>query len=396
MKESNQGVTADPVLLLAVLYFSANLYSFVTLIFGGEIFIDSLTRGFDKQIVYLTGLTLLFAFALLLVVYRTCIKFCIAGKELLFLNSWGWSLALLQSIFLLNNIYYGVNLAGVEDPDSGSSFKLLFNVVQPDLLYLIIGVGLKSSRLFWLNTIIFAFSLLVRGWIGGFFIILILYLCRNYPIQIRWKYVFWISLSSTICALIFPFLVEVKWFLRADGSLGDAFNSIMDRGYFISLNDSLAYLANRFQMFGHVALIVENSEEVATAYSNNEFIPYWADGPLQWVILKISNVQIFQLNRYMVLNFFGSENLAYSTNPGIAGWIAFLQEKSLFFIVFIVAMTFFPARFAFRYAGHTYFLVIYSFVLVYLFHGWIGAYFNLLFYMLVFLLINKLLLWKNS
>lgn len=396
MKGSNQGVTADPVLLLAVLYFSANLYSFITLTLGGKIFIDSLTRGFDEQIVYSTGSALLFSFVLLLFIYRTCIGFCIAGKELFFLNSWGWSLALLQCIFLLNNIYYGVNLAGVQDPDSGSSFKLFFSVVQPDLLYLIIGVGLKSSRLFWLNTIIFAFSLVMRGWIGGFFIILILYLCRNYPVKIRLKYFLWFFLLSIICVLIFPFFVEAKWFLRSDGSLDDAFNSIMDRGYFISLNDSLAYLANRFQMFGHVALIVENSKEVATAYSNNEFIPYWADGPLQWIILKINNIQIFQLNRYMVLNFFGSENLAYSTNPGIAGWIVFLQEKSLFFIVFIVSMTFFPARFAFRYAGRTYFLIVYSFVFVYLFHGWIGAYFNLLVYMFAFLLINKIFLRKNS
>ena len=388
MRRTTKGLIANPVMILALVYFFSNLHSFFILISGREIFIDTLIRGFDDSVVYAAGIALLVSFSLLLLLYKTCATFFGCKQELLFSNHWGWVLVLLQCMFLASNIFYGVNLAGAEDIGAGSPFKIFFNVFQPDLLYLLIVVGLVSNRLFWLNSIVFASSMALRGWMGGFLILAILYLCRNYPLKIDGRLFLLFVLLLFFGVLVFPFLVELKWILRADLSSRDVWTNVVDRGYLQSLGDSLTYLLNRFQMFGHVALIAENSDEVASAYDGNEFIPYWADGIFQWFILKINNIEIFQLNRYIVNVFFESDNLAYSTNPGVAGWFLFLGGWGGVFAGYICVVVIFPAYYIFKYAGLKYFLLLFSFVFIYLFHGWFGAYMNIVTYMIAILFVK--------
>lgn len=388
MKEASRGVILNPVLMLATIYFLANLYSFVLLISGGEIFVDALVRTFDESVVYAAAATLGVSFLLLLLLYGVGCTFFDCKEESFFSHNWGWFLAIIQCAYLINNVYYGVNLAGVEDKDAGSPFKIFFSVFQPDLICLVLAAGIVSSRLFWLNLVIFSFSMALRGWMGGFLVVFIIYLCKNYPVKISFKLFLWLSIFLFICVLLFPFLVELKWVLRSGGYWGEVWSNVVDQGYLISLENSFAYLLSRFQMFGHIALIAENSNEVANSYENNEFIPYWADGLLQWFILKINDIEVFQLNRYMVNVFFDSDNMAYSTNPGIAGWILFLRFGVIAFVAYICTIVLLPAFYVFRYGGKKYFLLLFSFVFVYLFHGWIGAYFNVVVY-LVFLLFVK-------
>ena len=388
MRRAPKGLIANPVMMLALVYFFSNLHSFFILISGQEIFIDSLIRGFDDSVVYAAGIALLASFLLLLLFYKICATFFCCKQELLFSNNWGWVLVVFQCMFLANNIFYGVNLAGAEDIGAGSPFKIFFNVFQPDLLYLLIVVGLVSNRLFWLNSIVFASSMALRGWMGGFLVVAVLYLCRNYPLKIDGRLFLLLILLLFFGVLIFPFLVELKWVLRADLSLGNVWTNVVDQGYLQSLGDSLTYLLNRFQMFGHVALIAENSDEVASAYDGNEFIPYWADGVVQWFILKINAIEVFQLNRYIVNVFFGSDNLAYSTNPGIAGWFLFLGGWVGVFASYICVVVIFPAYYIFKYAGFKYFLLLFSFVFIYLFHGWFGAYMNIVTYMIAILFVK--------
>lgn len=59
----------------------------------------------------------------------------------------------------------GINVAGVESHGSGA-LNYLFVVVPPDVLFVLIGVGLRSSRWFWLNCLVFLASMFLRGWMG--------------------------------------------------------------------------------------------------------------------------------------------------------------------------------------------------------------------------------------
>ena len=390
MKNTLSGWTLNPVLMLAWLYFLANISSFFILLSDGEIGVDSLMMGFEPPVVHSVGISLFLSLLLLLILYKICDKFNYQKSELFFSDRWGWFLVGLQCIYFANNIYYGVNIAGVEDSSDSGPFKLFFNILQPDLIYLIVSLGLTSRKLFLINLIIFTCSMLFRGWIGGFFTVAIVFLCRNHLLKINSKLIFWIFGFLLTSFAIFPFIVELKWIIRSDASLSDVLYNIFDQGYFVSLGNSIEYLLNRFQMFGHVALIAENSKEVANAYDANQFIPYWADGAFQWIFLKVNNIEIFQLNRYMVNTFFGSENLAYSTNPGLAGWFFILQDRILIFIGFIVLVTAVPAYWVLTHAGKRYFLLLFSFVFIYLFHGWIGSYFNFVIYMIFILCLGKI------
>lgn len=49
-----------------------------------------------------------------------------------------------------------------------------------------------------------------------------------------------------------------------------------------------------------------------------------------------------------------------------------------------------PFYFIGRYAGSTMLMLIACFSIVYLFHGWFGAYFNIMFYGLALVIISKL------
>lgn len=389
MKEVSRGIVLNPVLTLAAIYFLANLYSFALLISGGEIFVDALVRTFDESIVYVTGAMLAASFLLTLFLYGIGCTFFGCKKELFFSRRWGWFLIIIQCAYLLNNIYYGVNLAGVEDADSGSPFKLFFSVFQPDLIYMAVAVGLVPGPLFWINLIVFSFSMVLRGWMGGFLIVFIIYLCRNYPVKISFKLFLWMSIFLIICMALFPFFLELKWILRSGEAWSQVWVNVINQGYLSSLGNSFVYLLSRFQMFGHVALIAENADEIFNSYENNEFIPYWADGVFQWFILKLNDIEVFQLNRHMVNVFFESDNMAYSTNPGLAGWMLFLKSGMVAFIVYICAIVLVPAFYLFKHAGQKYYLLLFSFVFIYLFHGWVGAYFNLAVYLVFFLFIQR-------
>ena len=65
------------------------------------------------------------------------------------------TLAVTQISFLVFNTYYGINVAGVEDEVQGNPvLRLLYSVIQPDLIFLILSVGIRSNKWFWVNTAI--------------------------------------------------------------------------------------------------------------------------------------------------------------------------------------------------------------------------------------------------
>lgn len=390
MKGVGKGLVVNPVIFLFIIYLFANFYSFLTLILGGDVLVDALVRRFNSSVIYITGVAIISSLLLIMMLYGVSVRFFgERKKELFFTDNWGWFLLLLQCAFWVNNILYNVNRAGAEEEGLGSPFKLFFNILQPDLIYLVIAIGLVSARLFWINLVVFAFSMLSRGWIGGFLIVFVMYLCWSYPVRISGKRLFLSFFGLSTCVLLFPFFVELKWILRSEGDWREVWFNVFDEGYLISLANSFEYLLSRFQMFGHVALIAENSNEIADAYASSEFIPYWADGMLQWLVLKIYSIEIFQLNRYMVSVFFDANNMAYSTNPGIAGWMLFLRYDSLLFLSYIFVVVLLPAFLLSRYAGRRYVLMLFSLSLIYLFHGWIGAYFNAVFYLLFIIFLKS-------
>ncbi|UMZ10253.1 oligosaccharide repeat unit polymerase [Pseudomonas sp. MPFS] len=396
MKATNnsQALTWNPVICLALLYFISNLYFFFTVFSGDEIGIDSLNQRFDQDTSLIALLLLGLSFFFLLGLYWANTKLT-STRNFGLSNIWGGGIFAYQTLYLINSLYFGVNTAGVQD-EIKSPFQFLFTLFDPDTLFLVIVISLRSPRLFWVNTGLYLISTVIRGWAGAFVIVPILLLCRYYPVRVKLSSIFFLVGSSIIILLTSPFIIEAKWLIRSGAELGQAISNVLERGYLESLYSTLEYIFRRFQMFGHVAILVENSDITAEAYNNNEFIPYWADGLLQWIVLKFNGTDIIQLNRYMVSHFFNVENSAYSTNPGLAGWLAILGERSIFFSAYIFLIIFFPAWLVRKYVGIPHFLLLYSFVFIWLFHGWIGAYFNFAIYSACIIFTKKLFTFRKS
>ena len=386
------GIGINPFYVLFYLYLFANLLSLITMGFGVPITIEVEEFTFSGATIAISALALFSSLFAVLAVYRTALAATKSRADLVFGRQASLMLALLQLSFLVFNTYYGVNIAGVEDEVQGNAvLRLFYSVAQPDLIFLIMCIGIRSDRWFWLNASIYGISLLMRSWIGGLYLIAIVVAVRQYPISLSRKNVRYFGLVLAIGLAVLPLITSVKWFIRSGAGIDDALGFLREIGYANYFVDSLFYVVNRFQHLGHVALIAENSRSLSEAYESGAFIPYWMDAAPQWVFMKLNGIDIITINKFIVRYIFDSENFAYATNPGIAGWFFILQYKTIFFAVYLLFITLVPSIIVLRYAGFRYFLLVSCFTLIYLFHGWIGAYANMVLYLMVFVLLRFLL-----
>ena len=393
MSATGRGLIFNPFYALFILYLAANLVSLITLSLGNPITIEIEEFSFSGDIIAISGLALFFTLFAALLVYKSVLLTTKPRANLSIGRHVSLALAVTQISFLVFNTYYGVNVAGVEDEVQGNPvLRVIYSVIQPDLIFLILSVGIRSNKWFWINTAIYGISLLMRSWIGGLYLIAIIVSIREYPITFTTKTLKYIGIMLLIGLSTLPLITSIKWFIRSGAGIDDALAFLQEIGYGTYLVDSLYYVLNRFQHLGHVALIAENSRSLQDAYESNAFIPYWMDAAPQWLLMRLSGLDILTVNKFIVRYIFDSGNLAYATNPGIAGWFFILHYKSAVLCIYLLGITLFPMIIVLRYAGFKYFLLINCFGLIYLFHGWIGAYANMILYLTAFLLVRRWLL----
>lgn len=382
----------NPFRLLFMLYLFANLYAFVTLLIGWPISVDSEELTFRVETVLLAALALFASLFACVFAFRAAARITRRGAEMTFEKSSACVLLAIQSAFIAYNLYYGANIAGVEDDFQGNNvLRLFFSVSQPDLLFLIVGVGMKSRRMFFTNALVYSISLLLRSWIGGLYLLAVVVAVREYPLRLDRRIAKRLAIILLVGMLALPIIVSGKWFIRSGASVNDALDFLSDIGYETYLLSSIGYVANRFQHLGHVSLILESAGALNEAYEAGRFIPYWMDAAPQWLILRLFGIDIVTLNKYMVQSLFDSNNLAYASNPGLAGWLFVLQGKAVFMALYLPIVTLLPAILVRRFAGQKYFLFMACFSLIYLFHGWVGAYANLVIYLLAFIFFKQIL-----
>lgn len=388
-------MTINPVIFIFYLYFFANFIALVQGINGGglvlegqffELEISSLVYSFLLQVLILLSFLWVFKF------FHSRFSF----KEITYGKSWGWFLLILQVSFLFFNLKSGVNVAGVATRIEGGSYlNYVFILLQPDILFVLIGVSLLSGRLFFINMIVFLLSMSLRGWMGGYFIVFFVILVRYYPVNISFRNLFILSFPAVFFIVALPVVIDMKWSMRQGVPLGDVFSNISSSLTAEKYSSAVSYLLNRFQHVGHVALLLESSDKLYLDLSNGVFSSYWLDGLPQYTVSKFFGLEQYKLNSYMVEYLFGVENPTWNANPGIAGWMFILQEKTVLLILYLFFVVVAPFYFISRYAGNTLLMLVACFSITYLFHGWFGAYFNIIFYGLILVFISKLKLRNN-
>ncbi|HGS5456361.1 TPA: oligosaccharide repeat unit polymerase [Vibrio cholerae] len=389
-------MTVNPVLSLFCLYLFANFIALVQGVNDGGLVLER--YFFELKTTSLVYSFLLQTIILLLLIglYRF---FTTKGncKKITYGKRWGWFLIIVQISFLIFNIKTGVNIAGNgKRIEGGSIINYVFILLQPDILFILVGVSLLSGRLFLINLIIFLVSMALRGWMSGSFIIFFMALSRYYPVRISLRSLFCFLFLVMLFILVLPVIIDMKWSMRQGVSVGEFFSSVFNSFSAEKYNLVIGYLLNRFQHLGHVALLLENTDKLYFDFSNGLFSSYWMDGLPQHTISKIFGFEQYKLNSYMVEYFFGIEDPTWNTNPGLAGWIFILQEKVVFMALYLFFVVVAPFYFIGRYAGSTMLMLIACFSIVYLFHGWFGAYFNIMFYGLALVVISKLKVTNRS
>lgn len=380
----------NPFLLLFFLYFSANFFSMVQAVFTGgmnlefqyfDISLSSLLIAFSVQL-----LILLFLYLMYRLFLRTS---TIYGSINLGLG-WGYFLAVIQILFVIFNLVAGVNVAGDGARiEGGSAVNYIFILLQPDTLFLIISVLLVSKSIFYINVLVFLVSMFLRGWMGGVFLVIIVFMIRSYPIYLSRKV--FIGLAFFIIGLLafFPVLLDAKWAMRSGISFFDFLVRIPESITLENYRYAFDYLINRFQHVGHVALLYDASDYIYTSYLNGDFISYWLDGLPQYTVLKILDLNTYTINSFMVEYIFDVENPTWSANSGLAGWFLILYDRVVFLFLYCFLLVLIPFFLIAKYAGYKIFILLSCVSLLYLFHGWFGAYLNFIFYAAVIILLAK-------
>ncbi|MDF9617275.1 oligosaccharide repeat unit polymerase [Pseudomonas entomophila] len=367
----------SPFTLLLVLYFFTNFISLVFGIYDGGMLLEGTFFELGAEsLVWAFLLQQLFVL-LLWSLYRLHIRRC-SRAPLVLGGNYGLFLLAVQLFFMAYNQISGINVAGVESHGSGA-LNYLFVLVPPDVLFVLIGVGLRSSRWFWLNCLVFLASMFLRGWMGGIFVVVVLILCRSYPIHISMRSFFRGMVGLGFVALLLPVVIEAKWAMRTGVSVSafmEGLAALSLEGY----GEAVRYVMNRLQHVGHVALIMEHASMLHDFYVSGAFIPYWADGLPQMTVYKVLGYDYLRVNTFLVNEIFGYPDAYWNTNPGLAGWAALLQERAVMLFIYVVVLLTFVYAVLGRYGGSRYVLLIGCFSLVYLYHGWVGAFFNLCLY----------------
>lgn len=388
MAHSKFRVIVNPFIMLLGVYGIANIYALYIFTTSKSIKVDMVPFDFRNIEAVLASLGLFSSLVVCWVVYSISRRFRKPSTELYFGSLVGLFVFALQIAYVIYSYTFGVNIAGVEKSIDGA-LKYLFYIFQSDYIFIAVSVGLKSNRWFTANALVYLISTLLRGWTGGIMILLIVIFCRNYPIHLNPRRIF----SSLMLVVAFmaalPFIVEAKWAVRAGSNVSLALSNVVGSGYIDYVISSLDSVINRFQHLGHVALLVRDSLYMNSEYKAGQFTQFWHDGVPQQFVLKLIGVEHYTLDRYMVSHYYGNESTATNTNPGVGGWLFVLREQAILFVAYLAIITIPVYAFILRYAGERYLLLIASFSLIYLWHGWIGAYITLVTYMLIFIVIKR-------
>ncbi|AXC85533.1 hypothetical protein DOE57_09505 [Salmonella enterica subsp. salamae serovar 56:b:[1,5]] len=381
-------------ILVFFLYLTVNIIAFILSCVQGYILVENYSfsfnvdngaLGFAYVIFSLLFITLLYIFfTFLLRPYNEHINITrfYENKKI------SISIFSIQTLFIVFNLYYGLNVAGAgEDVNIAPSLlRYFFVIFNPDILFLIYACTNINNQLYKVNCCAYFVSTLIRGWSGGVLFLLFIFLCRSDKINLK------LILLFIICLLFAPFIMEIKWLIRSNTF--DYNNIISEFDYGKSLGQFLEYLVYRLQQVTNVIYLIDRVEHISILYQDNTLVPYWGE------FIGLKNLyQLYYPQAIPLGQWLGSsiENslVSWNSNPGLAGWFIILTNYSLFygglFILITVTAIFFNVYFSIIIGrgcitGFSYILCI-----LYLFPGWMGMYFNLIFYLIIWCVVIKIL-----
>lgn len=379
-------IRINPFYCLAFFYLAVNFFYSMVGYNSGEMEIEFQRKAIDNISFIYAFVFQLISMLIILLIYIFLFKKTKRQDNFKLSNKVGFFLFSGQLLYFLLNMYFGANIAGDTSSYKGNSLINIFFILLPfDILFFILGVCLKSSRLFFINSILYLISNLVRGWMGAPLLLLFAILCRQEYIKLNIKNIVFLLSFFVFILLFSPYLMELKWLVRSGAEEVDIIDNVSNYGYINYLSESIDYIFNRFQHVGHVALILDNSEYLGLKYSNDFFVYFWAEGLPQTIFMNLFNLDSFTtFSRFVTVYLFHvSPSQSWTVNVGMAGWFFILGYNVVFYLLYLILILIFPLYFVAKYANRKLFLLLSIFSIFYLFHGWFYAYFTFAMYMII-------------
>lgn len=386
-------MTLNPVLLLFFLYSSANLYAFYLLLVNGGFSVFGEFFYIDSEVAVSVFLIQIFLLLLFLFLYRV---FAQGGSPRVELKDrYGYFLLFVTVAFFCFNQVTGAGRAGTGFSFKGGSIlNIVFVLFQPDLLFFFIAPFLKSNRLFNVISFVFLISMLSRGWMGSALLLFIVYLVRFYPVRITRRSFFYLLVLFFFVVMALPFLDGIKWGMRSGLSLSEVFSQVLRHDYFEIMGVVLDSVISRFQNINYAAYALQNSEFFRHSLQQGDFLWFYQGGIINSLYCKL-NACAIDLNLFFAEKLYGETGLTWNVDPGLTGWISFLREYVIFFFLFMILLILLSYRVFFKFYGLRGSLLLGCFAYIYLFHGWLGAFYNFVLYGLFVCLFVRVRVFKS-
>lgn len=370
---------------VAAIYLIFNFIFTVLACLSGDMLIELQMVSINREMLVKALLVQWVSFLIIYFIYYFFNKFPAKTiQENGYSNFYGYFLLGYQVFYMILSLYYGVGVVGRSESFEINHYLLILtNIFSVDILFFIIGTQLKSGKIFYINLFIYIIATILRGWMGGVLIAIFILLCRKGSFLISFKNIFLMVFLLIILILSSPALVDLKYNIRGD----EGFFS-EDTSYLEKINLTSQYIFGRFQHVGHIYLIQKDDNIYYQKYEIGAIAPYYTEGFVQGIILKnLGYTEKLTFGEYVVKNAFGGTG--WNTNTGLAGWLYILHEKFILLIFYWFALLSFVYFIIFKYGTKTLFNVISVFSIVYLYHGWFGSFFDLLFFACLYSLINR-------
>lgn len=378
-----KNIKISPFYFIAFLYSLANILFALIAIKNNEMLIEFNLYSVEQNLM-LVALVFQFISIVILVVFYSLFnkKIFKDSSDHGYNDFAGYVLLLYQLAFMILALVFGVGVVGQETVNVNAIILIIFNLLSADTIFFIIGSQLRSNKIFRLNLILYLVSSIIRGWMGGLLIAFLIYLCRRKYLFVNLSTLIYLSVFLILIVFLMPFFIDLKFAIREHKNFEVDFND-----YFIRLEIALDYLLGRFQHVGHIYLIMKNAHYYYDLYQLNIIRSFLLEGlPQDITYRRLGGLISQNFSNIVVRNEFGGD---WNTNTGLVGWWIVLKESIVFFIVYWGGLILTTYYLIYKYATKQLFLVFSVFMLVYFYHGWLSAFFNLIFLIWILVILKR-------
>jgi hypothetical protein len=311
----------------------------------------------------------------------------------------------LQTSFMIFNLREGINIAGAEQTQITSSVNWVFVLLQADMLFFVYYGYYRESRLFKYNLAIFVVSNFARGWSGHVLTIAFFELCRAHRrgrLNVRK-----LALIAVAGLVAYPLILSLKWYIRTNGVLafGDfgllaagIIQGISGDGYRALFEAGAVHIVERLQLVSNAVAVMQYREMFQALLNAGSVTPFWWEGLPQlaltkaygWVEAPTFGVAMADTLAYSPSRILGSWNMS----PSLAGWVLLEPMWTPLFAAYVVALCAATVLLApgCNREGTIRDMVWYAW-LVYLIPGWLAAFTNFIYALVLFGFVRALFAW---